>query len=115
MIDSYTTIVFGWKFTGDKKDKFEELIEELGYYDDNYAIFEDVFVDDTMCGEYCYFGPIVFHEDNNEDWHSSFDKIDFDRHMKNFTKWKNDNSEIWKKIEPFCKSESHIYIFNQMS
>ena len=54
-LDIYTKVVYGWKIEGHKKiKKFENELEKINenYYDD----YCDFFIDDTMCGEYIYFG-----------------------------------------------------------
>jgi len=65
-LDNYTRSIFGWKIEGrNKVEKFQKAIEEINenYYDDYF----DFLVEDTMCGEYIYFGADLVNYDANEE------------------------------------------------
>ena len=62
-LDNYTKVIYGWKITNDKKiHKIESELEEVCenvYHDDMYNIVDDFIIQDTMCGEYFYFGALL--------------------------------------------------------
>ena len=54
-LDNYTRSIYGWKIEGrENVHKFQTKLEKINenYYDD----YCDFLVEDTMCGEYIYFG-----------------------------------------------------------
>lgn len=71
MIDSYTYAIKGWKITG--RDNVHTIYNELddicsSVYgkEDIYEILDGFIIEDSMCGEYLYFGAILNHFNNNE-------------------------------------------------
>jgi len=64
-VDNFTRAIYGWKVEGsDKVKKFEKALEKVNsnYYDD----YCDFFADDTMCGNYIYFGANLVYYDADE-------------------------------------------------
>ena len=71
MIDSYTYAIKGWKITG--RDNVHTIYTELddicsSVYgkEDIYEILDSFIIEDSMCGEYLYFGAILNYFNNNE-------------------------------------------------
>ena len=65
-LDNYTRSIYGWKVDGnDKVKKFENALEKINenFYEDYY----DFFADDSMCGNYIYFGANLVNYDANEE------------------------------------------------
>lgn len=61
-LDNYTRVIYGWKVTGKKIDKIQEELEtvcEEVYHNDLYNIVDGYIIEDTMCGEYFYFGALL--------------------------------------------------------
>ena len=61
-LDNYTRVIYGWKVTDKQVDKIQKEIEdkcENVYRDDMYNIIDECYVDDSMCGEYFYFGALL--------------------------------------------------------
>ena len=61
-LDNYTRIFYGWKVTGKQVDKIQTEIEDICenvYHNDMYNIIDECYIDDTMCGEYFYFGALL--------------------------------------------------------
>jgi len=59
---NYTRVIYGWKVTGKKIDKIQEELEtvcEEVYHNDLYNIVDGYIIEDTMCGEYFYFGALL--------------------------------------------------------
>ena len=59
---NYTKVIYGWKVTGKKIDKIQEELEtvcEEVYHNDLYNIVDGYIIEDTMCGEYFYFGALL--------------------------------------------------------
>ncbi len=65
-LDNYTRSIYGWKVEGrNKVSKFEKELEKINenYWDD----YCDFLVDDSMCGNYIYFGADLVNYDANEE------------------------------------------------
>lgn len=65
-LDNYTRSIFGWKIEGrENVHKFASKLEKINknYYDEYYNFL----VEDTMCGEYIYFGADLVNYDANEE------------------------------------------------
>ena len=61
-LDNYTRIFYGWKVTNKQVDKIQTEIEDICenvYHNDMYNIIDECYIDDTMCGEYFYFGALL--------------------------------------------------------
>jgi hypothetical protein len=61
-LDNYTRVIYGWKVTGKKIHKIQEELEtvcEEIYHNDLYNIVDGYIIEDTMCGEYFYFGALL--------------------------------------------------------
>lgn len=61
-LDNYTRVLYGWKVTGNKVHHIEQEIEKIceeEYHDDMYNIIDNCYIQDTMCGEYFYFGALI--------------------------------------------------------
>lgn len=61
-LDNYTKVIYGWKVTGNKIDKIQKELEtvcEEIYHNDLYNIVDSYIIEDTMCGEYFYFGALL--------------------------------------------------------
>jgi len=64
-LDNITRVIYGWKVEGHNKvKKFENELEKINEnYTEDYI---DFLVDDTMCGEYIYFGADLVNYDADE-------------------------------------------------
>ena len=63
-LDNSTRVVYGWKIEGSNNvSKFEKALEKVNenYYDD----YCDFLIEDTMCGEYIFFGASLVNYDAN--------------------------------------------------
>lgn len=113
MIDNYTTVIYGWKITG--RNNVHKFINELECWDDEYYDkVDNIIVEDTMCGEYIYFGAIISHYDANE----GGEVIINNKNIKIATdKWNNfikENPEFNKIIESYKKGEPQLYVFQNI-
>ena len=113
MIDNYTTVVYGWKLTG--SDNVNEFTSELEDWNEDYFdITEDVLVEDTMCGEYVYFGAVLVSYDAEEG-----DEIVIDDELINkyTNKWNNflkENPKFEEIIKKYKKGEPKLYVFQKI-
>ena len=61
-LDNYTRVIYGWKITGNDVNNIQEEINDVCeniYHNDIYNIIDECYIDDTMCGEYFYFGALL--------------------------------------------------------
>lgn len=61
-LDNYTKVIYGWKVPEKKVSKIVEDLETLcdeKYDKDMYDILDGYYIEDTMCGEYFYFGALL--------------------------------------------------------
>ena len=77
MIDNYTYAIQGWKILNSKKvseisDELWDVVESVYDKDDIYDVLDGFIIDDTMGGQYLYFGAILDHINNKYE-----DKLDF--------------------------------------
>lgn len=64
-LDNYTRSIFGWKIEGrENVHKFQTKLEKENKND--YDDYCDFLVEDTMCGEYIYFGAHLVKYDADE-------------------------------------------------
>lgn len=112
MIDNYTSLIYGWKLTGDNITKFENEMEDID--DDWVGITDKVVIKDYMCGEYIYFGAILAHYDSNEENELVID----DKLIKKSTKSYNDfikkNPNIDKIFSKYAKGKPKLYLLQNI-
>lgn len=65
-LDYRTVAIYGWKIEG--SELVSRFIKELERYDeDYYDHMEGISQEDTMCGNYFYFGAKIVYQDATED------------------------------------------------
>lgn len=115
MIDSYTNVIYGWKFTGEDVDKIQH---ELEVWDEDYVDnIQDVTIIDYMSGYYLYIGAILGRWDESED---GGEIIVNDELIKSstdkFNKFIKDNPEFDNIIKDYIKDKKpQLYIMQQKS
>ena len=113
MIDRYVCLLKGWKITDREHiEEVKNVLEEVGYYDNVDNGLEDFIVDDTMCGNYIYFGTKALYQNANEDWSGVEVNTNlFNNGWDKFKKWVNTHRDVWQKLEPFCVEWPRTYLF----
>lgn len=112
MIDNNTVVLFGWKVTEKQVNK---LRNELDVWDeDYYDKIQNIIIEDTMCGNYIYFGAILAKYDVKE----GGEVIINDKNIKIATnKWNSfikENPEFNKIIESYKRGEPQLYVFQNI-
>jgi len=116
MIDNHTIVLYGWKVSGkDKTTKFEDACEEIDedFFD---KFLDEVFISDTMCGNYAYFGAIL------ADYDAQFDDEEVividDALVKKCTtkynKFIEENPELAEVFDKYKEGEPKLYVFQHV-
>ena len=112
MIDNYTSLIYGWKLTGDKMDKFEEAMEEIN--EDWFDDAENVVIKDHMCGNYIYFGAILAHYDSNEENELIIDSKLINKVTKSYNDFIKKNPNIDKIFSKYAKGKPQLYLLQNI-
>lgn len=112
-LDNFTKIVYGWKFEGQEMENLQNDLEE--YDDEYYDKLQEFIVDDTMCGNYLYVGPVL--ESYDAVWDPK--EVIINEELKNngINNWETFNKENPKIAEIFnkyIKGEPQLYVFQQI-
>lgn len=113
-LDNYTTLVYGWLVEGrENVKKFDKDLEE--WDEDYFDKVQDVIVDDTMCGEYVYFGAIVARYDAEQDdeHHRIVDDL-VENSANKWNKFIKDNPGFKEVIDKYKDSEPKLYLFQNI-
>jgi len=112
-LDNYTKIVYGWKVEDEER---ENLQNELEVWDEDYwDKVQDVIVDDTMCGDYMYFGAIIASYDAVYDPEEVIVNDDLIKsQLKEWDKFLDDNPEFANIISKYKHGKPQLYVFQQI-
>ena len=117
-LDNYTRVVYGWKIEGSKNvEKFEKGLEKINenYYDDYF----DFFVEDTMCGDYIFFGAHLVNYDVDEGGEEVINTKLINEATDEYHKFLKDYPELDeylnKQIGKLTTSkDAQLYVFQQI-
>ena len=117
-LDNYTRVIYGWKVDGSKNvKKFEKALEKINknYYED----YCDFFVDDTVCGNYIYFGADLVNYDAHEEeeiiLNSKLIKEATDKYHKFLKEHPELDEFLNKQIGKLTTSkDAQLYVFQQI-
>ena len=114
MIDNHTIVIYGWKIEGSEEvrkigKKLEKVDEE--YWDK----FQNIMIDDTMCGEYLYFGSILVNYDAGDDP----DPVVINSELiteatSEYNKILEDNPELKKVLKKYTKTPAQLFVFQHI-
>jgi len=112
-LDNFTKIVYGWKV---EKEEAENLKNDLEVWDEEYYDqVQDVIVEDTMCGNYIYFGAIIASYDAVWDPEEVIVNDDLIKsQMKEWHKFLEKNPEFANLISNYQHGEPQLYVFQQI-
>ena len=116
MIDNHTIVLYGWKVSGkDKSSEFENACEDV---DEDFwdKFLDEVFISDTMCGNYTYFGAILADYDVDDDAEGET-VIDNDLVKKctaKYNKFIVENPELAKVFDKYKDGEPKLYVFQHI-
>lgn len=115
-LDNHTTVIYGWKVEGrDKVSVFEEKLENINenWWDE---FLDEVFISDSMMGNYIYFGAILVNYD--VDWGYEGEVVIDDDLVKkctaNYNKFIKDNPEISKVLDEYKDGKAQLYVFQHI-
>lgn len=112
MIDNYTTLIYGWKLTGENMDKFENAMEEIN--EDWFDNVQNVVIKDHMLGKYIYFGAILAHYDSDEESELVIDSKLINKVTKSYNDFIKKNTEIDKIFKKFEKGKPQLYLLQNI-
>ena len=117
-LDNYTKVIHGWKIKGRKKVKeFENELEKINenYYDD----YCDFFIDDTMSGEYIYFGAKLANYNADEGGEVIINNELINKATSEYHSFLEEHPELDKFLQTqiginTTEKESQLYIFQKI-
>lgn len=115
MINSYTNVIYGWKFIEEEADK---LRHELEVWDEDYIDnIQNICIFDYMCGDYLYIGAILGKWDEDEDGGEIIVNNDLiNSSTKFFNNFIKENPEFDNIIKDYIKDKKpQLYIMQQKS
>jgi len=120
---NYTKVIYGWKVTGKKIDKIQEELEtvcEEVYHNDLYNIVDGYIIEDTMCGEYFYFGALlgsmdVYDCERGADYEIIITDKLVDKVTSAYNKMLKDYPEIEKIFKKYSKDKKpQLYVMQNI-
>lgn len=116
MIDNHTIVLYGWKVEGKNKSaEFENACEDV---DEDFwdKFLDEVFISDTMCGEYAYFGAILADYDTYPD---DYEEVVIDDALvkkctAKYNKFIADNPELAEVFDKYKEGEPKLYVFQHI-
>ena len=114
MIDNHTIVIYGWKIEG--SDEVRKIDKKLEKIDEEYLDkFQNIMVDDTMCGNYLYFGAILVNYDANDDP----DPIVINSELiteatSEYNKTIEENTELKKVLKKYTKTPAQLFVFQHI-
>ena len=112
MIDNNTVVLFGWKVTD---NTVEKLRNELEVWDENYFDkIQDIIIEDTMCGNYIYFGAILAQYNADEGGEVIMDSKLIKKATDVYNKKIKAEPELDKIFKKYAKKQAKLYVFQQI-
>ena len=112
MIDNNTVVIFGWKVTD---NNIEKLQNELEAWDEDYFDkIQDILIEDTMCGNYIYFGAILAQYDAGEGGEVIIDSKLIKKATDTYNKKIKNYPEVDKILSKYAKKKAKLYVFQQI-
>ena len=114
MIDNHTIVIYGWKIEGSDEvrkigKKLEKVNEEYWYK------FQNIMVDDTMCGNYLYFGAILVNYDATDDPDSVVINSELiTEATSEYNKIIEENPELKKVLKKYTKTPAQLFVFQHI-
>ena len=114
MIDNHTIVIYGWKIEGsDEVRKISKKLEKVD--EDFWDKFQDIMIDDTMCGDYLYFGAILVNYNAGEE----SDPIVINSELiteatSEYNKTVEENPELKKVLKKYTKTPAQLFVFQHI-
>lgn len=114
MIDNHTIVIYGWKIEGsDEVHKINKKLEKAdeGYFDK----FQNILIEDTMCGNYLYFGAILVDYDAGEDPDPVVINSELiESKTTEYNKMIEENPNIKKVFKKYTKEPAQLFVFQHI-
>jgi hypothetical protein len=114
MIDNHTIVIYGWKIEG--SDEIRKIDKKLEKIDEEYLDkFQNIMIDDTMCGNYLYFGAILVNYDAGDDP----DPVVINSELiteatSEYNKIIEENPELKKVLKKYTKTPAQLFVFQHI-
>lgn len=114
MIDNHTIVIYGWKIEG--SDEVRKIGKKLEKVDEEYwDKFQNIMIDDTMCGNYLYFGAILVDYDAGDDP----DPVVINSELiteatSEYNKMLEENPELKKVLNKYTKTPAQLFVFQHI-
>lgn len=114
MIDYRTVVLYGWKVEG--CDEVRKLAKKLEKVNEDYLCnFEDIIVEDTMCGNYLYFGAILVYYDSVDEPDPVIINSELiDKAVSKYHKILEENPELKKVFKKYTKTPAQLVVFQHI-
>ena len=112
-LDRRTVVLYGWKVSGNKKvSKLTRKLEE--WDEDYYDKLDSLYVEDTMCGNYLYFGTILVYYDSDELYSEIITKKLINDSTKKWNDFIKENPEVDNIFKEYKKGDPQLYVFSHI-
>lgn len=114
MIDNYTIVIYGWEIEGN--DEVRKIGKKLEKVNEEYLDkFQNIIIEDTMCGNYLYFGAILVNYDAREDP----DPVVINSELiteatSEYNKIIEENPELKKVLKKYTKTPAQLFVFQHI-
>jgi len=114
MLDNHTIVIYGWKIEG--SDEVRKIGRKLEKVDDEYwDKFQNIMIDDTMCGDYLYFGAILVNYDATDDPDPVIINSELiTKATLEYNKVLNENFELKKVLKKYTKTPAQLFVFQHI-
>ena len=114
MIDNNTVVIYGWKIEG--SDEVRKIGKKLEKVDEEYwDKFQNIIIEDTMCGNYLYFGAILVNYDAGDDPDPVVINSELiDKATSEYNKTIEDNPELKKVLKKYTKTPAQLFVFQHI-
>lgn len=112
-LDNYTTLIYGWFIEG--RENVKNFDNDLEEWDENYYDkVQEVIINDSMCGEYAYFGAVIVrYFADEEDKNYVIDDL-VEKSTNKWNKFIEDNPGFKEVIEKYKDGEPKLYLFQNI-
>lgn len=114
MIDNHTIVIYGWKIEG--SDEVRKISRKLEKIDEEYwDKFQNIIIEDTMSGDYLYFGAILVNYDAGEDHDPVIINSELiDKATSEYNKTIEENFELKKAFKKYTKTSAQLFVFQHI-
>ena len=114
MIDNHTIVIYGWKIEG--SNEVRKIGRKLAKIDEEYwDKFQNIMIDDTMCGDYLYFGAILVNYDATDDPDPVVINSELiTKATSEYNKVLDENFGLKKVLKKYTKTPAQLFVFQHI-